>query len=173
MSESLDYCQAFLFLHNPNKINMKKLIIIGGVGLLGLTAWYLYTKNKEKKTANVPAPNNNGEKPTAQNLDTTTQTTDHPPTESEVVDQLTSTLKADPVFQSKAFPTDFLSNVQVQLDDYNAGKPGRFNAADAYKGYGKVGAFMAVSDAWQSSLGYGEDTHDKLWSIFNSYKASL
>lgn len=148
---------------------MKKLLIIGGISVTAFTIWYFVKKQKESKqpSKDTTVPSVQTQEPSVENpvIETTNSNS-----EEDTFAKLSEILKSDPAYSKKPFPSDFFPAIQLQLNDYKAGQAGRYNAADIYKGSGKVGAFMAVSDAWQTALGYSDDTHEKLWDAFNDYR---
>jgi hypothetical protein len=157
---------------------MKKTVIITGMllGVGGIALAYLYQKNKQKKqdalaagaaaattaAGSAAAISDPGDGPSSPvTLDK----------EHQTFQDLSRILESDPVFASKAFPSDFYDAVKADYDLRKAGQPARYNNGDAYKTGGLPAAFMGVSDAWQSKMGFSESTHTKLWQIFSAYKA--
>jgi hypothetical protein len=132
----------------------KNILILGSVAVAGLLT-YLIIKKIKSKNSNAGSSTNktSGSK------------------EDKAFWQIVDLMRADAKLNNKTFPEkDFLKAVDEQYGDYKAGKAGRYNAGEIYKQGGKVGALMAVKDAWKPSgyISLSDSANTKTWDIFNS-----
>jgi hypothetical protein len=155
---------------------MKKaiaVIIILGIG--GLGYWYY----RRQKTAAQGNQQLSAGQPASATTNTQTQASQaimpapEKTLEQKIFDRLSQIIEADPVFKTKSFPANFYEAVQDEYNDFKSGVPGRYNDDANYKTFGLPGAFMGVADAWQSAMGFNEDTHRQLWDVYGQYRNEL
>ncbi len=88
--------------------------------------------------------------------------------ENDTFKEMSAVIEADPIWQQKVFPGDFYEAVVADYANIQAGNP----RTPDYN-YGKPGAFMSVADAWKNAMGFSNETHSKLWTLYNKYKSDI